>query len=51
VTDEVFSKVMKETHSATLLLDVLHSKPKATIPTLPILVLTNFVTPQYNINK
>jgi len=36
VTDEVLSKVMKETHSATMLVDVLHREHRATIPTLPI---------------
>jgi hypothetical protein len=51
VTDEVLSKVMKETHSATMLADVLHRKHKATIPTLPIPILTNFITPQYNIYR
>lgn len=51
VTYEVIGKVMKETHSATMLADVLHREHKATIPTLPIPVLTNFITPQYNIHR
>jgi len=51
VTDEVLSKVMIETHSATMLANVLHEEYNSTIPTLPIPGLTNFITPQYNIHR